>query len=97
MIIRFDNSWEFGNFEAQVDLKELCKCEGKRETIVNSKGKLVKVVSYSKPKLRKLFKLIIFGTYDDYELDKIQLYLDENSKTYGKIFSEVWDKNKGRY
>ncbi len=97
MIIRFNNFWEFGNFEAQVDLKELCKCEGKKEETTNSKGKLVKVVSYSKPKLRKLFKLIILGTDNDYELNKIQLYLDENSKTYGKIFSEVWDKNRGRY
>lgn len=97
MIIRFNNFWEYGNFEALVNLKELCKCEGKREETINSKGKLVKVVSYSKPKLRKLFKLIVLCTYDDYELEKIQLYLDENSKSYGKIFSEVWDKNRGRY
>ena len=92
MIIRFDNSWEYGNFEALVDLKELCKCEGKKEETTNSKGKWVKVVSYSKLKLRKLFKLIILDTNDDYELDKIQLYLDENSKTYGEIFSEVRTK-----
>lgn len=93
MIIKFGGSdyWKGSQWKMQVDLAEICKLEGKKETISGEKKKRYAVV-YPKSKLRKLFKLMIKNITDDSILDGVEKYLKSNSKGYWKIFHEIREK-----
>ena len=82
------NQWEKPRWKMEIDLKELCELEGKKEE--NDAGK--RVMAYPKSKLKKLFKLMIQSVLDENELDKIQKYLKDNSKGYEKVFCEIRQK-----
>lgn len=82
------NQWEKSRWKMEIDLKELCELEGKKEE--NDAGE--RVTAYPKNKLKKLFKLMIQSIIDENELDEIQKYLKDNSKGYEKVFCEIRQK-----
>ena len=93
MKVVFGNSdtWNGHNWKMEVDLSVICKLEGKKEDVGNSKCRYV--VSYPKSKVRKLFNLMVQNIYDDNTLDEIQNYLKSHSKGYEKLFYEIRQKN----
>ena len=82
------NPWEKSRWKMEIDLKELCELEGKKEE--NNAGK--RVMAYPNGKLKKLFKLMIQNILDENELDEIQKYLKDHSRGYEKVFCEIRQK-----
>lgn len=82
------NPWEKPRWKMEIDLKELCELEGKKEE--NNAGK--RVMAYPNGKLKKLFKLMIQNILDENELDEIQKYLKGHSNGYEKVFCEIRQK-----
>lgn len=92
MIVKFEGSdpWKGSRWKMQVDLAEICKLEGKKETIYDGKKRYA--IVYPKSKARKLFRLMIENIHDDSILDGIEKYLKGNSDGYGKLFHEIREK-----
>ena len=77
----------------EVDLKELCDSEGKKDVLTDWGSDIYKkTVLYPKPRAGKLFTQMVKTIYESDRLDEIQDYLEKNSKTYGEMFSKLRKK-----
>lgn len=96
MKVTFSNTdpWKGTRWNMEVYLHAVCQLEGKKEEITKYGDDRRKyAVVYPAVKIRKLFRLIVQNVCDFNELNRIQSYLNKNSRSYGKIFSEIRHKN----
>lgn len=93
MYVRFGELNYPNRWTMEVDLKELCDSEGKKDVVTDWGSDIErKTVLYPKPRAGKLFTLMIKTIYESDRLDEIQDYLEKNSKTYGEMFSKLRKK-----
>lgn len=91
MIVNINNC----GLKAVIDLKALCESENEYWSDkvyggYNHKRKGFK--TYPVNKAKKMFKFILENIYDDSQLDDIQAYLDEHTKTFKNEFRKLREK-----
>lgn len=92
-VVHIEEFTNVGKWKMDIDLQGICRLEGKKETVFGTdrnwnSGVRKNITIYPKSKVKKLFKLMVDHLGGD-ELDQIEKYLKDHSKTYADLFNQV--------